>query len=154
MAMKIESSAFKEGGLIPQKFTCDGQDISPALAWSDMPANTKALVLIFDDPDAPMGTWDHWVLYNLPPETTGLAEAVKTLPNGTLEGLNSWSKRGYGGPCPPDKMHRYYFKLYALDAPLELSPGASKKAVEAAMRSHILAEAQLMGKYDRVGRQQ
>lgn len=150
--MKIESNAFTEGGLIPQKFTCDGQDTSPQLSWNDMPEYTGAFVLIVDDPDAPMGTWDHWVLYNIPAKTTELAEGIKTLPEGTLEGLNSWSKRGYGGPCPPDKIHRYYFKLYALDKPLDLSPGASKKAVEAAMQSHILAEAQLMGRYDRVSR--
>jgi Raf kinase inhibitor-like YbhB/YbcL family protein len=149
MAMKIQSSAFVAEGLIPQKFTCDGQDISPELSWDDIPSNTAAFVLIVDDPDAPMGIWDHWILYNIPAQVSTLPEGVKTLPEGTLEGLNSWSKRGYGGPCPPDKMHRYYFKLYALNAPLNLSPGASKKAVEDAMTPHILAEAQLMGRYDR-----
>lgn len=148
--MTIESNAFKEGQLIPKKFTCDGEDISPQLSWKEAPQNTAAFALIFDDPDAPMGTWVHWVLYNIPSTTMELAEGAKTLSVGTLEGLNSWSKRGYGGPCPPDRMHRYYFKLYALDKVLELSPGASKEKLEEAMLSHVLAEAVLMGRYDRV----
>lgn len=149
MAMTIESSAFKEGQLIPKKFTCDGEDISPQLSWKGAPQHTVSFVLIFDDPDAPMGIWDHWLLYNIPSKTMELAEGVKTLPAGTLEGLNSWGKRGYGGPCPPDRIHRYYFKLYALDKVLELPPGASKEKVEEAMLSHILTEAVLMGQYDR-----
>lgn len=147
--MKIQSNAFVEGGLIPQKFTCDGQDTSPELSWNDVPPNTAAFVLIVDDPDAPMGTWDHWILYNIPADVLMLPEGIKTLPEGTLEGLNSASKRGYMGPCPPDKIHRYFFKLYALDAPLNLSPGAAKKTVEEAITPHILAKAQLMGRYDR-----
>lgn len=154
MAMTIQSNAFHEGELIPSKFTCDGQDISPQLSWKEVPPNTAALVLIFDDPDAPMGTWDHWVLYNIPSKTTEFAENIQSLPAGTLEGLNSWAKRGYGGPCPPDRIHRYYFKLYALDKPLDLPPGRSKKDVENAMKPHILAEAVLMGRYDRVSRSQ
>lgn len=149
MAMEIRSNAFVEGGLIPQKFTCDGQDISPQLSWQGAPANTGAFALIFDDPDAPMGTWDHWILYNIPAATTELAENIQVLPTGTLEGLNSFAKRSYGGPCPPDKIHRYYFKLYALDKPLDLPPGIHKKELEAAMQSHVLAEAVLMGRYDR-----
>jgi Raf kinase inhibitor-like YbhB/YbcL family protein len=152
MAMTIQSNAFKEGELIPQKYTCDGQDISPPLSWHDAPKNTAAFALIFDDPDAPMGTWDHWILYNVPPNITEFLENVRTLPAGTLEGLNSWAKRGYGGPCPPDKIHRYYFKLYALDALLSLPPGASKKELETTMQPHVLAEAVLMGRYDRVTR--
>lgn len=149
MAMEIRSNAFIEGGLIPQKFTCDGQDISPQISWQGAPANTTAFALIFDDPDAPMGTWDHWILYNIPASTTEFAENIQSLPAGTLEGLNSFGKRSYGGPCPPDKIHRYYFKLYALDKPLDLSPGISKKELENAMQSHVLAEAVLMGRYDR-----
>ena len=152
MAMTIQSNAFKEGELIPQKFTCDGQDISPALNWQDAPPNTATFALIFDDPDAPMGTWDHWILYNLPASTTALPENIRTLPSGTLEGLNSWAKRGYGGPCPPDKLHRYYFKLYALDKPLNLPPGVSKKELEEAMQPHLLEKAVLMGTYDRPSR--
>lgn len=150
MAMEIQSNAFVEGGLIPKKFTCDGEDISPQLSWKEAPANTKVFVLIFDDPDAPMGTWDHWLLYNIPARVTELAENIQILPQGTLEGLNSFSKRSYGGPCPPDKMHRYYFKLYALDRPVELPPGVSKKELEVAIQPHILAEAALMGRYDRL----
>ncbi len=149
MAMEIYSNAFTEGELIPKKFTCDAEDISPQLSWQGAPENTKVFVLIFDDPDAPMGTWDHWLLYNIPAHVTELAENIQTLPAGTLEGLNSFGKRTYGGPCPPDKIHRYYFKLYALDRPLELSPGISKKELEQAIQPHILAEAVLMGRYDR-----
>jgi len=149
MAMEIYSNAFTEGELIPKKFTCDAEDISPQLSWQGAPTNTKVFVLIFDDPDAPMGTWDHCLLYNIPAHVTELAENIQTLPAGTLEGLNSFGKRTYGGPCPPDKIHRYYFKLYALDRPLELSPGISKKELEQAIQPHILAEAVLMGRYDR-----
>lgn len=149
MAMQIQSNAFVENGLIPAKFTCDGEDISPQLSWQEIPEKTVELVLIFDDPDAPMGTWDHWILYNIPPTVRELVEGIEVLPKGTLEGLNSFGKRSYGGPCPPDKMHRYFFKLYALDKALDLPPGVNKQMVETAMRPYVLAQAVLMGRYDR-----
>lgn len=153
MAMTMASSAFAEGATIPKKFTCDGDDVSPALIWSGVPQNARSLVLIMDDPDAPMGTWVHWVLYGMPPSTPSLPEAVPkemTLPGAIRQGKNSWQKVGYGGPCPPaSNPHRYYFKLYALDGELDLPDGADKAAVERAMKGHILAEAQLMGRYGR-----
>jgi len=152
VTMKITSEAFDEGGMIPSRHTCDGADVSPPLAWSGLPENTVALALICDDPDAPVGTWVHWVLYDLPPEVTELAEAVptqETLASGAKQGRNSGRKIGYSGPCPPSGTHRYYFKLYALDQGVDLSPGATKKQLVAAMEGHILAEAQLMGRYQR-----
>ena len=149
--MKITSTAFSEGEMIPKEYTCDGQDISPPLAWTGVPAGTKSLALIADDPDAPVGTWVHWVAFNIPPDVTELPEAIPTdaLPTGGTHGTNSWRRPGYGGPCPPGGTHRYFFKLYALDTELALKAGASKKDVEKAMKGHILAEAQLMGKYKR-----
>lgn len=151
--MNLTSPAFSEGQQIPVLYTCQGKDISPPLHWTSVPANTQSLALIADDPDAPGGTWVHWVLYDLPPATTELPENVERsqyLPGGARQGLNSWPHLGYGGPCPPPgKPHRYYFKLYALDKVLELKPGVTKKALEAAMQGHILAEAQLMGTYQR-----
>jgi len=150
--MNLTSSAFTEGNMIPVKYTCDGEDVSPPLVWSGVPAGTKALALICDDPDAPVGTWVHWVLFNLPPDSMGLPEgvpAVKTLENGGVHGKNSWRRVGYGGPCPPSGTHRYFFKLYALDQPLTLTSSATAKHVRAAMQGHILAEAQLMGRYKR-----
>lgn len=146
--MEIRSRAFKEQELIPMKYTCNGDDISPPLEWSRVPEEAKSLVLICDDPDAPMGTWDHWVLFNLPPELEGLEEGVKDFPEETKFGRNSWGNDDFGGPCPPDKEHRYYFKLYALDGMLDLESGSSKQEVEEAMKGHIMAEAQLMGRYD------
>ena len=128
--MKIESSQFSEGSMIPAKYTCDGQDISPPLTWKDAPAGTKSFALICDDPDAPMGTWIHWVIYNIPGNSAQLAENIpphKELGNGPLQGINSWSRIGYGGPCPPSGIHRYFFKLYALDISLELKPGITKE---------------------------
>lgn len=148
IAMEIKSSAFNHEGLIPPKYTCNGEDISLPLEWSGVPEGTHSLVMICDDPDAPMGTWDHWILFNLPVTTSGLAEAVKDFPNGTGFGQNSWGNNSYGGPCPPDKEHRYYFKLYALDTVLNLEDGVTKAAVISAMDGHILAEAVLMGRYD------
>jgi hypothetical protein len=128
-------------------FTCDGQDISPALSWDSLPAGTKSLALIMDDPDAPIGTWVHWVLYNLPSDQSGLSEGVNRI---GIDGKNSWGKTGYGGPCPPKgKSHRYFFKLYALDTALSLPTGASKAEVEKAMQGHILGQGQLMGRYAR-----
>ncbi|HXK94902.1 MAG TPA: YbhB/YbcL family Raf kinase inhibitor-like protein [bacterium] len=150
--ISVTSSAFQEGAMIPKKYTCDGENVSLPLQWGPVPPETKSLVLISDDPDAPAGTWVHWVLFNLPPTETGLPEHVppgKTLNNGAAQGTNDFRKLGYGGPCPPGGTHRYYFKLYALDTKLDLQPGATKPQVEKAMRGHILAQGQLMGKYKR-----
>ncbi|MDO8519763.1 MAG: YbhB/YbcL family Raf kinase inhibitor-like protein [Deltaproteobacteria bacterium] len=149
MALLINSSAFDVNGLIPNKYTCDGRDVSIPLSWSGIPAGTKSITLIMDDPDAPVGTWDHWILFNMPSGTTELPEDIKNLPAGTRQGKNSWGKTGYGGPCPPDKEHRYFFKLYALDSLLELKEGVAKKDLEKAMQGHILGKAELIGRYDR-----
>lgn len=153
MALKLESSAFQAGEKILAKYTCEGSDLSPPLSWGAGPAGTKSWVLIMDDPDAPMGTWVHWVAYNIPPSATGLAEgtpAQEKLADGTRQGINDFRKVGYGGPCPPPgKPHRYFFKLYALDALLELPSKATKAGLLEAMKNHILAEAQLMGQYQR-----
>ena len=150
--MQITSSAFTESNVIPAKYTCDGQDISPPLEWKNIPTGTKSFALISDDPDAPVGTWVHWVIYNIPPDTTIFDENIpreKEFKNGMRQGSNDWPKIGYGGPCPPSGTHRYYFKLYALDTMLGLIPGAAKAQLIQAMKGHILAEAQLMGKYSR-----
>ena len=150
--MKIVSTAFKAGEIIPQKYTCDDADISPPLSWENIPESTKSLALICDDPDAPIGIWVHWVLYNISPEINMLAENVpaqRDLANGARQGINDFRKLGYGGPCPPGGTHRYYFKLYALDSTLGLTAGATKGALEAAMDGHILAQAELMGTYSR-----
>jgi len=153
MALEIKSPAFQEGGAIPAKYTCKGEDLSPPLDWSGVPEGTKSLALICDDPDAPMMTWVHWVIYNIPPEETGIKEGAlkeKNLANGAMQGITDFRRIGYGGPCPPPGgPHRYYFKLYALDSRLELEPGASKKTLLKAMEGHILAEARLMGKFKR-----
>jgi hypothetical protein len=156
MALEIHSTAFAAGGAIPSKFTCEGQDVSPPLAWSDVPKGTKSLVLIVDDPDAPdpkapKMTWVHWVLANLPPSATGLAEGVAAaaLPKGTIEGLNDWKRTGYGGPCPPIGRHRYFHKLYALDRELAGLARPTKAQVEAAMQGHVLAHAELVGTYQK-----
>jgi len=150
--MKIECSQFAEGGMIPAKYTCDGQDMSPPLTWKDAPSGTKSFALISDDPDAPMGTWVHWVIFNIPADATGLEENIpphKEHGNGMIQGSNSWPRIGYGGPCPPGGTHRYFFKLYALDIKIDLKPGVTKDQLFRAMAGHILAEAQLMGKYKR-----
>jgi Raf kinase inhibitor-like YbhB/YbcL family protein len=154
--MQITSTAFANHGSIPAKHTCEGPDVSPALAWVGAPAGTKSFALIVDDPDAPdpaapKMTWVHWVLYDLPASATGFPEALapKELPKGTLEGTNDWKRTGYGGPCPPIGRHRYFFKLYALDAKLHLKSGASKADIEAAMQGHILAHGELIGRYKR-----
>jgi len=148
--MKVASTAFEHEGKIPSKYTCDGDNISPPLFFSDIPKNAKSLVLIMEDPDVPMyirpdGMWDHWVLFNIPPETTGIASGEQP---GT-PGITTSNKNKYGGPCPPDREHRYYFKLFALDIKLDLKEGAAKKQVLEAIKGHILAEATLMGKYKR-----
>ena len=152
MEIKIESLAFKEGEFIPSKYTCDGSDVSPPLKWSDPPEGTAGIVLISDDPDAPAGTWIHWVVYNIPPAVKEFPENVpssQTLENGAVQGKNDFGRIGYGGPCPPSGTHRYYFKLYALDTILDFGPGATKKQVVEAMKGHMLAEGQLMGRYRR-----
>lgn len=150
MALSIESPAFQYGNKIPAKYTCDGENISPPLNWKGIPKNTQSLVMIMDDPDAPGGTWDHWILFNLPPDLTNLPENIKNLPSGTFIGTNSWHKTNYGGPCPPAKqVHRYYFKLYALDTILNLNNGAKKTELVDAMKNHILASDGWMGKYAR-----
>ena len=153
MSLQLSSTAFSNSGTIPKKYTCDGPDVSPALVWSGAPAGTQAFALIADDPDAPVGTWVHWVLYNAPSSAHEFAEGMRKdeqLPDGTLQGRNDFRKIGYGGPCPPPgKPHRYFFKLYALDAKLNLKPGASKADVESAMKGHILAQAEWMGRYGR-----
>jgi hypothetical protein len=152
MAIKVISNAFKEGEMIPRQYTCDGKDISPPLTWTGVPQETKSMALICDDPDAPVGTWVHWVLFNLPPTSSSLPEGVsssKSLDSGAKHGKNDFIKFGYGGPCPPGGTHRYYFKLYALDSMLTLDSGISKADLVKAMQGHILAEGQLMGRYKR-----
>lgn len=153
MAIALTSLAFKEGDLIPKKHTCEGPDLSPQLRWTNAPKGTKSFALIADDPDAPVGTWVHWVIFNLPGDTTELPEGVpaqETLPNGAKQGLNDFRRVGYGGPCPPPgKPHRYYFKLYAVDVTPDLRPRATKAQVLEAMKGHILGEAQLMGRFGR-----
>lgn len=158
MTLTITSSAFTDGGMIPARYTCEGDDISWPLAWSGIPDGAKSLVLIVDDPDAPdpaapQMTWVHWVLYNIPPDARGLAEAVAgdALPPGTANGLNDWKRTGFGGPCPPIGSHRYFNKLYALDAVLSGLNEPTKADVEAAMSGHVLAEAQLVGTYQKAG---
>jgi Raf kinase inhibitor-like YbhB/YbcL family protein len=153
-AMNLESPAFAPNGPIPPRHTCDGADLSPPLAWNDLPPGTRSLALIVDDPDAPdpaapQRTWVHWIVYNLPPTLAGLPEAVAPLPAGSAEGHNDWQATGYRGPCPPIGRHRYVHKLYALDTILpELHP-PTKSQLESAMRGHVLAEARLVGLYQR-----
>ncbi len=151
--MQLTSTAFIEGAAIPAKHTCDAKNVSPPLKWSGVPAGTKSLALIVDDPDAPAGTWVHWVLYDLPATTSELGEDVaksQYVAGGAKQGLNDFRHLGYGGPCPPPgKAHRYFFKLYALDAVLDLKPGLTKKDLESAMEKHVLGRAQLMGTYQR-----
>lgn len=155
-AMKLISSNFDNQGLIPKKFTCDGDDISPALTWSGVPEKTKSFALIVDDPDAPdpanpRMTWVHWVLYNIPPDVISIPEGVQPdqLPKGTLEGLNDWKKTGYGGPCPPIGRHRYFHKLYALDIVLPDLKQPTKAKLKKAMEGHVILRAQLIGLYQR-----
>jgi hypothetical protein len=153
MPFSVQSSGFSHGGDIPRKFTCDGPDLAPALSWTDPPAGTQSLALIVDDPDAPVGVWVHWVLYDMPTSVRELPEGVPkkdALENGARQGRNDFGRLGYGGPCPPPgKPHRYYFKLYALDSPTGLKSGATKAELEIAMRGHVLAQAELMGRYKR-----
>ncbi len=150
--MKLKNSAFKHESLIPVKYTCNGNDISPPLSWSELPEGTKSLVLICDDPDAPMGTWDHWILFNIPISLKGLEENIQEFPDAVCFGCNSWRRNDYGGPCPPDREHRYFFTLYALDKTLDLKNGATKEAVLKAMKNHVLEKEVLMGRYNQPGR--
>ena len=154
MAFTLTSTAFSDGAAIPAQYTCDGVDVSPPLAWSGPPPGTRSFALIADDPDAPVGTWVHWVLYNLPAAVSELPENIAKVESldlgGARQGRNDFRRPGYGGPCPPPgPAHRYFFKLYALDAPLQLKPGGQKKDLEAAMEGHVLGSAQLMGTYGR-----
>ena len=152
MAITVTSSAFKEGGMIPAKYTCDGNNSSPPLNWQQPPQGTKSFALISDDPDAPVGTWVHWVMWNIPAETNQLPENVppkKELPDGSRQGITDFGRSGYGGPCPPSGTHRYYFKVYALDQMLDIPVTSTKQNLLEAMKGHILAEGMLMGKYKR-----
>jgi Raf kinase inhibitor-like YbhB/YbcL family protein len=147
------SSAFQAGADIPRKYSCEAEDVSPPLRWENAPAGTKAFTLIADDPDAPGGTWVHWVIYDLPPETKELTEAMaktETLANGAKQGVNDFRKIGYSGPCPPPgSAHRYFFKVYALEAPTHLKPRATKREVLEAIKGHMLGEGELLGRYKR-----
>lgn len=150
--MEITSSAFENGGMIPDKYSCDGRNIAPPLEWTNPPEDTKSFVLICDDPDAPMGTWVHWVVYDIPASISKLQEGTppeKTLTNSGKQGTNDFHKIGYGGPCPPSGIHRYFFKLYAVDMFTDLEPGATKAQILRTIKGHILGEAQTMGKYSR-----
>lgn len=156
MTLQLSTTAFEHEGEIPKRHTCDGEDISPALEWSGVPEGTRSLTLIVDDPDAPdprapKTVYVHWVLYDLPTSATGLPEGVRpdALPTGTREGLNDWKRTGYGGPCPPVGIHRYFHKLYALDTMLGELGTPTKSEVVKAMKGHVIAEAQLMGRYSR-----
>ena len=156
MSLSLTSPNFDHMGEIPERFTCDGADISPALTWSGLPAGTRSLVLIVDDPDAPdpaapKTVWAHWVLYNLPVSLDGLPDAVSELPAGSLQGRNDWKRTGWGGPCPPIGRHRYFFKLYALDAVLDDLGEPTKTRLESAMEGHIIDSAELVGTYQRRG---
>jgi Raf kinase inhibitor-like YbhB/YbcL family protein len=158
MPLTLTSTAFEHGGEIPSRFTCEGDDLSPDLSWSGLPEGTRSLVLIVDDPDAPdpaapKMVWDHWLLYNLPPDCGGLPEAVRpqALPAGTGEGLNSWGRTGYGGPCPPVGRHRYFHILHALDARLPQLGQPSKDRLLIAMEGHILGHTELVGTYQKTG---
>jgi hypothetical protein len=144
--MKLESPSFSNNGSIPEKYTCDGEDMIPPLKISDVPAGTKSLVIIMDDPDAPAGTWDHWIVFNIPTDTGEVREGVE--PTG-IQGMTSFKRTGYGGPCPPDREHRYFFRLYALDIMLSLPEGSTKKEILTAMSGHVIEESELIGLYNR-----
>ncbi len=159
MPLVLRSDAFDAGGVIPLKYTCEGDDVAPPLEWEGVPEKTRSLVLIVDDPDAPdpaapRMTWVHWVVVNLPADVHGLPEGAtaKMLPAGSQQGMNDWNKPGYGGPCPPVGRHRYFHKLYALDTVLEDLDTPTKAQVEAAMQGHIIAQAELVGTYKKTGK--
>lgn len=154
--IKVSSPAFEAMAAIPKVYSCEGDDLSPALAWNGIPDGTKSIALIMDDPDAPVGTWVHWVVYNLPAGTTGLPEGASkaksetsSLPEGALHGQNSWKRADYGGPCPPSGKHRYFFHLYALDAVLDMPQGPSRKDLDKAMEGHIIGQGELVGTYQK-----
>jgi len=156
MEFSLHSSVFDNHGAIPRRYTCEGDDVSPPMEWSGLPADARSLVLIVDDPDAPdpkapKMTWVHWVLYDIPVSASGLAEGVRreALPEGTREGLNDWKRTGYGGPCPPIGRHRYFHKLYALDTMLGDLGQPTKAALEAAMKGHVIAQTELVGTYQK-----
>ena len=152
MDISVISPAFAEGTSIPAKYTCDGKDISPPLGWGGVPQDTKGIAIISDDPDAPGGTWVHWVVYGIPPDVTELGEGVPAqdvLPSGARHGKTDFGGREYGGPCPPSGTHRYYFKVYALDRQVDLPPGATKQELLREMEGRVLAQGQLMGTYQR-----
>lgn len=153
MAFQLKTTAFVNGGEIPRKYTSDGSDLSPALSWEDAPDGTHSLALIADDPDAPMGTWTHWIIWNISAQAAGLPEGVaraENLDDGGVQGRNDFKRIGYGGPCPPPgKAHRYFFKLYALDAMLDLKAGSGRKELERALQRHVLSQTELMGTYRR-----
>ena len=151
--LTLTSSAFRDGESIPFRHSCDGEDLSPPLAWTGSPVETRTFALICDDPDAPRGTWVHWLIWNLPADAVELGQGVPPrpeLPSGARQGLNDSGDLGYGGPCPPPgKAHRYFFRLYALDGPLDLSPGASREELDAALDGRALATAEMVGTYER-----
>lgn len=153
MKFVLHTSAFTPGAEIPKQYACEGSDVSPALTWDAVPQGVQSFALIADDPDAPVGTFTHWIIYGIPAQSDGLPEGVpksEQLPDGTRQGRNGFRRIGYNGPCPPPgKLHRYFFKLYALDAKLTLEPGASREQLESAMKGHVLAQAELMGTYKR-----
>ena len=152
MEIKVTAAAFKEGEFIPKKFSCEGENVSPEISWTGIPAETKSIALICDDPDAPRGTWVHWVIYNIPANAKGLPEKVphtSTLPNGARQGMNDSHELGYDGPCPPGGTHRYYFKVYALNKALTLESGATKAQLLKAMEGSLIAEGRVMGRYKR-----
>ena len=153
MMIQLSTNAFPAGGVIPKQFTCTGPDISPGLTWSAVPPGTHSIALIVDDPDAPAGTWNHWLLYNLPASVHELSENQPRTPqlaNGALQGRNDFGKTGYNGPCPPPgKPHRYFFRLYALDTNLDLKAGADRHTLESAMKGHIVGQGELMGTFGR-----
>jgi Raf kinase inhibitor-like YbhB/YbcL family protein len=145
--MKISSTAFEQNGQIPKKYTCDGSDVNPPLKFEGVPAEAKSLVLIVDDPDAPVGTWVHWILWNIDPKTSEIKE--NSVPKSAKQGMNDFRKHDYGGPCPPSGTHRYFFKLYALDITLNLGPNVTKGDIESSIKGHILEKAELIGIYKR-----
>ena len=153
MPFALKTTAFADGAGIPKKYTCDGADDSPDLSWNDAPAGTQSFALIADDPDAPVGTWTHWIIWNIPAQTTSLPEGVPKVDksgDGTHQGKNDFKRIGYGGPCPPSgKPHRYFFRLYALDTKLDLKAGASRSELEHAMKGHVLSQTSLKGTYGR-----
>jgi hypothetical protein len=153
MSLELKANAFGHGGEIPKRYTCSGADVSPALNWSGVSPAAHSLALIVDDPDAPRGTWTHWILWNMPAHLTSLPEgvpAVESLENGARQGKNDFGRIGYGGPCPPPgRPHRYFFKLFALDIALDLQPGCGRKELDRAMKGHILSQAEWMGRFRR-----